>query len=263
MATPKLCSIPGCSNPHAARGWCQTHYSRWHVNGSPHIVKPRSTHRRGDLSGKKFGRLIAVAFASSTSQGAKWLCRCECGETTYALAKKLKGGSVKSCGCIQYAPMHGGAVGGRKSPEYHSWLAMKSRCYNPKNVMFHRYGGRGITVCEQWVDNFGQFLADMGSRPDGYTIDRIDNDAGYTPENCRWAPKLQQDSNRSTSRVVEVGGIVGCVADVYRKLDPRPSVSLNTVQRRIALGVAPELAFFTPNRGGVPLRSLANYAHRE
>jgi hypothetical protein len=248
MAGPKLCSIPGCSKPLAARGWCQTHYSRWHTNGSPHVLKPRSTHRRADLAGTRFGRLVAISFAASTSQGAKWLCRCDCGETTYALAKKLNLGTIKSCGCAQYAPVHGATIGGRRSPEYQSWQAMKSRCYNSRNVMFHRYGKRGITVCDQWRENFEQFVADMGPRPKGHSLDRINNDGDYEPGNCRWSPKLEQDNNRSTCMTITLGGLTGSLSDVYRKISPRPAVSIKTAWQRISKGIRPEDAFYIPSR---------------
>lgn len=103
-----------------------------------------------------------------------------------------------------------------KSSEYQVWASMKQRCCNERNSHYHRYGGRGLTVCDEWKDDFERFYADMGPRPEGATLDRIDNDKGYSPENCRWAERKQQSNNRGVTLTAEFRGECMPLADVAR-----------------------------------------------
>lgn len=123
--------------------------------------------------------------------------------------------------CCNYK--HGYATGQKiKSPEYRTWRAMKSRCLNPNDPAYDRYGGRGIAVDPRWADSFEVFIADMGARPEGMTLDRIDNDGDYTKTNCRWATRKEQAANKRSTFLVEIGGEVKCLAvwcSLY-KLDP-------------------------------------------
>ena len=156
--------------------------------------------------GDRYGRLLVEAREGSDKFGNRlWRCRCDCGKTVRVSSTRLAKGDTLSCGCyardmvIARSTKHG--LHG--TPEYRSWQAMQSRCTNPKMHNFMRYGGRGITVCDRWCgeQGFATFLADMGERPEGTTIDRVDVNGNYEPGNCRWAtPKEQRANQRPKSR---------------------------------------------------------------
>jgi len=161
-----------------------------------------------DISGQKFGRLIALT-ATEKRQHSRvvWLCQCDCGEEIEVGAGHLKSGNTKSCGCLRVespnALKHGYAKH-RPGPSsiYIVWVNMKARCLNKNRPHYQDWGGRGVTVCDRWLHSFENFLEDMGERPEGTSIDRIDNDGNYEPGNCRWATRKQQANNRR--RVVSV-----------------------------------------------------------
>lgn len=150
-------------------------------------------------------------------RNAKWNCRCACGIERPVYQQSLLSGASTSCGCATKHLMadaarrgrlsHGETVGRSPSPEYRAYLSMKRRCFDHKDNRFHRYGGRGITVCNRWMDGFENFLLDMGRRPTPrHQIDRINNDGDYEPGNCRWATPRRQARNRHTSVEVTVFG---------------------------------------------------------
>lgn len=164
-----------------------------------------------DLTGQVFGKLTAIEFAGITrtpngSSLRMWKCSCECGNETVVARSSLLSGKTISCGCHgkmllgDFTRKHGKS----KTREYYSWLSMVRRCREPNHLEYSNYGGRGISVCEEWVDmgsslGFVKFLEDMGECPEGYTLDRIDVNGDYCKENCRWADKTMQSFNQRRS----------------------------------------------------------------
>jgi hypothetical protein len=166
-----------------------------------------------DLRGKRFGRLTVTAVAGrrrlpSGQTKLTWHCRCDCGAETIAAGANLRRGTTQSCGCLGRERVLAAHTthGLTHSPEYVSWHCMMTRCYNKGHDGYHRYGGRGITVCPRW-HAFTSFLADMGPKPSpSHEVDRIDNGKGYSPGNCRWATKAEQARNgRRARRIVFEG----------------------------------------------------------
>ena len=182
-----------------------------------------------NLSGQRFGRLTVLGrVAAPGAHNAMWECRCDCGKLTVGAGANL-GKTKFSCGCLQSetgkrtletnrlkrTDLHGESA----SLEFKTWASLKGRCLNPANPKYPRYGGRGIKVCDRWIDDFQAFLADMGRKPSPlHSIDRIDNDGDYEPSNCHWATIETQTRNRSTTRHVTIGGETLCVRDWASRL---------------------------------------------
>ena len=202
------------------------------------------------MIGKKFNRLTVLESKGSDKNGNKiWLCKCECGNEKIVTSSHIKSGHTKSCGCFgkelgrKQFTTHG-MVG---TATYRSWAGMKNRCTNRNDPHWERYGGRGITVCDQWINSFETYYADMGDSPfKGAEIDRIDNMAGYSPENCRWVDRATNSRNRRNNIVVEYQGDKMCLAEASRL----SGIGYGTLKSRIRRGYGDEL--FTELLNGKP-----------
>ena len=183
-------------------------------------------HEPENLVGKKFNRLTVLSFAGRDGENkARWYCRCDCGKETIVDGWNLKSGHVKSCGCFRdeligdLNRVHGHSKNGESI--YPVWKSMRARCNNPKNHAYKNYGGRGITVCNEWDEDFKSFYdwaMDNGYKPN-LSIDRIDNDKGYCPDNCRWATRIEQSNNRRMCRHIIYNEVDHTIAEWSRILN--------------------------------------------
>jgi hypothetical protein len=164
-------------------------------------------------------RTARVIYGRSAPWKAKWACKC--GAEFEAMVTNVVRGHTKSCGCELTAsrtkkyPTHGHFLDGKPSPTYKSWQAMVARCTNPKHPAYANYGGRGITIHEAWLRSFANFLDDVGLRPDGKTLDRIEPSGNYEPRNVRWSDTRTQGRNRRNAVMVSVGGKRVRLSDFY------------------------------------------------
>lgn len=175
-----------------------------------------------NLTGQKFGMLTVIGLHPTETRKTYWICQCDCGNMKIVRSDSLKCGAIKSCGCLkkkqdeknlirgpqrQRRMAAGYKVGGTRL--YEIWQGMKGRCYDEHDARYDRYGGRGITVCALWKDNFIAFRdwALSNGYQENLTIDRIDNDGDYCPENCRWSTVKEQCNNRSTNINIKIGNV--------------------------------------------------------
>lgn len=167
---------------------------------------------KNDLTGKKYGRLTVLGVDDREGRKTYYCCQCDCGNIKIVRSDSLTAGTIRSCGClkkeqdqINLTANHSHKMSGTRI--YQIWQGIKDRCYNPHNTRFNYYGGRGITVCEAWINDFSAFYE--WSIKNGYskelTIDRINNDKGYSPDNCRWANQKQQSRNRNSNIKITIG----------------------------------------------------------
>lgn len=149
--------------------------------------------------GQRFGKLLVKSLSKIKTNGVYWVCKCDCGKTAHIFGGNLTSGRQTACGCGKgTAATHGHSRRGKITPEYRAWKNMMTRCYNENYHRYPDWGGRGITVCKRWHD-FTNFLADMGERPEGLTLERRHNDKGYSKYNCTWATRSEQAKNTRRS----------------------------------------------------------------
>lgn len=176
-----------------------------------------------DLTGQKFGRLTAIEYAGRFGRRTKWRCKCECGNETLVDVSKLRSGHTKSCGCYKNEKIKklNYKTGMSSSRLYLTHRNMLNRCYREDDDMYRIYGERGITVCDEWrgdhgFENFLAWSMENGYK-EGLSIDRIDNNRGYSPDNCRWVDKYVQANNKRNNHYLKINGEIDTVANHARK----------------------------------------------
>jgi hypothetical protein len=192
--------------------------------------------------GDRFGRLTVVSPGPRKGRNATWVCVCDCGKTVVRFSCNLRNGSTSSCGCYQ-------AEQRRKRTRsywltYYTWVGMIVRCTKPEAKGYEHYGGRGIRVCPRWLESFENFLTDMGEKEEGLSIDRIDVNGDYEPNNCRWASDDEQANNRRSSAMLTYKGRTQTMAQWGKEFD----IDGTVLSSRIKAGWDAGKALTTPVR---------------
>ncbi len=193
-----------------------------------------------EIAGHRFSRLVALEIAGRGGRQVLWRCQCDCGKLTTVATGNLRSGHTRSCGClvIEFASAAGPlreTHGLSKTPEYNVWHGMVQRCHNPKNKGFNEYGGRGITVCDEWRTDFRAFFAHIGQRPSmKHSVDRIRNNEGYKPGNVRWATQEEQGNNKRVNVIVSINGAEMTLARAARA----HGIHYSTVRHRLTAGAS-------------------------
>lgn len=195
------------------------------------------------MSGRRFGAWLVLQRAASRNTFVYWLCRCDCGTESELSGSALRQGKTKSCGCKKEELRELTFTGHRetRSPTWNSWLAMRHRCANPNDPSYPRYGGRGIRVCERW-ESYDNFVADMGHRPEGTTLDRIDNAGNYEPGNCKWSTPSEQSRNRRSARTLTHAGLTLPLVEWAQ----RTGIARTAISERLRRGWTVAQALTTP-----------------
>lgn len=223
--------------------------------------KSKPSFNPSEYIGKKFGKLTVIGLSEKlpNEKYFKLDCICDCGNTARVTPYKLANGCTQSCGCLVKEKLQenrsriGYYEDGRTNhPLFKIWNAMISRCENPKDSHYYCYGARGISVCEEWHNfwNFAKWSDSVGGRPEGYSIDRINNDGNYEPSNCRWATRFQQSINKSNNSYIEYKGVSKTLAE----WSIITGININALKRRKYLGWSSEKIIETPLRK----RNLSN-----
>ena len=193
-----------------------------------------------DLTGRNFGLWTVVAYGGKRGKKSVWICKCQCGTERSVDAASLIAGRSTGCDCKRKATTaamlrtHGASA----TNEYTIWLGMKRRCLRPKCKSFKNYGGRGITICDRWLESFDHFLADMGERPSPmYTLERIDNDGNYEPGNCRWATRKEQCNNTRKNRLLTFDGRTMTMSEWSRETGIASSWICTLIKRGVPFAV--------------------------
>lgn len=184
-----------------------------------------------DLKGKRFGRLVALEECGRANGLVLWKCQCDCGNTSFVRASALKSGHIQSCGCAtkEAVTKHGG----KRTKLYRTWCSMIERCENPRATSADRYIERGIKVCDEWRNSFEAFRdwALANGYADELSIDRIDNNGNYEPDNCRWATRVEQGRNKRNNVMLTCNGETHCLAE-WAEITKQPRSRLNNRLRR-------------------------------
>jgi hypothetical protein len=184
-----------------------------------------------DLTGLSAGRLLVLEYVGIKNKRSMWNCLCECGACVAKSATSIKrAGKNLSCGCVKRGQKH--LMCG--TPEYGTWSAMQQRCGNHKFKQYQDYGGRGISVCERWKV-FENFFEDMGHRPQGMTLDRIDNDGMYEKSNCKWSTRSEQQNNRRDCRKFELNGEFLTITEISRKANISRTTLFLRLQKNLSV----------------------------
>jgi len=196
---------------------------------------------RQDITHQRFGKLVAI----ERMKDSHWLCQCDCGNRKEIRLNNLNSGDIKSCGCLRFEKpsKYKNGVATFKTSEYYILAAMMDRCYNQNNKKYSDYGGRGIKVCDRWLKDKRNFLLDMGPKPGPkYSIDRINNDGDYSPENCKWATRIEQMNNTRKNVFLEYNGKRMTVSQWGRELN----INTQTLWGRINAGWSNEKILTVP-----------------
>jgi hypothetical protein len=200
--------------------------------------------------GERIGRLTIIAFDGIRNKNAHWKCKCDCGEMLISCGCNLKKGHTISCGCYRKEmaktsrPIHGHCLRYSRTRTYYSWSGAKERCSRKKSKQFKNYGGRGIKMCRRWLNSFKNFLKDMGEKPIGKSIDRINNNGDYKPSNCRWATQKEQTNNTRKNHFLKFRGKKMSISQWAEEIGMKE----NTLYLRIHKGWSIESALTRPVR---------------
>lgn len=210
-----------------------------------------------DISGCKFGKLTAINCVEKINYTAKWLCKCDCGNEKITRIDSLMSGACKSCGCLNRnrKMKHGGAKVCDRDRLYGVWQSMKQRCYNQNSTKYKNYGARGITVCDGWLNNYSAFrewALNNGYNKDAKhgecTLDRIDNNKGYSPDNCRWVSMKIQDNNKSVNKYYEYNGESHTLSEWSEILDIKCRLLESRIERGWTFTDAIQVESYAPTK---------------